>query len=190
MKFPAARTLASVVLAASVLILSGSGCGGSSSSSANKTTTASKATTTKPPPPPPKATPKRRVQDELGDEVKAGGYAGDVKIQNVDFGDTEVQVTATTPEGGLQGASCGDLDDGAKAIFQKIYDDAGWRKGAVIVYKGGLVSKATGEDLPDVNTGIFTMPAGQSKQINWSDDDTHMNIDWSIYRDFCHPALQ
>jgi hypothetical protein len=60
----------------------------------------------------------------------------------------------------------------------------------VLVYKGGLVSKATGKALPNVNTGIFTMPAGQANQINWSDDDALSNIDWSIYRDFCHPALQ
>jgi hypothetical protein len=60
----------------------------------------------------------------------------------------------------------------------------------VLVYKGGLVSKSTGKELPDVNTGIFTMPTGQAKQIDWSDDDALDNIDWSIYRDFCHPALQ
>jgi hypothetical protein len=34
------------------------------------------------------------------------------------------------------------------------------------------------------------MPAAQAKQIDWSDDDALLNIDWSIYRDFCHPALQ
>ena len=187
------RALVGALLAASLLILLGSGCGGNSSSSANKTTTESKSTAAKPPPPPPpppQTTPKDRVRDELGDEVKAGGYAGDVKIQDVSFGDTEVQVTATTPEGGFSGPSCGDLDDGAHAIFKKIYDDAGWKKGAVLVYKGGLVSKATGKEVPDVNTGIFTMPRGQAKQIDWTDDDALDNIDWSIYRDFCHPALQ
>jgi hypothetical protein len=183
------KTHVGVALVGSILILSGSGCGGSSSSSADQTTTGSKATTTKPPPPA-KATPKDRVRDELGDEVKAGGYAGDVKIQNVDFIYGEVQVTATTPKGGLNGPGCGDLDDGAKAIFQKIYDDAGWRKGASIGYEGGLVSKATGKEVPNVNTGIFTMSAGQSKRIDWSDDDALSNIDWSIYRSFCHPALQ
>jgi hypothetical protein len=181
------KTLVGIVLAASILILTGSACGGSSSGSAN---TESKATSTKPPPPPAPATPPDRVRDELGDKVSAGGYAGDVKIQNVAFSKTEAQVTATTPEGGFSGPSCGDLNDGAQAIFKKIYHDAGWKKGAVLVYKGGLVSKATGKALPNVNTGIFTMPAGQAKQINWSDDDALSNIDWSIYRDFCHPALQ
>ncbi len=179
------KTLVGLALVGSILILVGSGCGGSSSSSADKTTTASK-----PPPPPPKATPKDRVRDEVGDEVKAGGYAGDIKIQNVAFSASEAQITATTPEGGLQGVSCGDLDDGAKAIFTKIYDDAGWKKGAAIVYKGGLVNKATGKEAPDVNTGIFTILAGPANHIDWSDDDALSNIDWSIFRDFCHPALQ
>jgi len=77
----------------------------------------------------------------------------------------------------------------AQAIFQKVYKDTGWRKRAVLVYKGGLVDKTTGKELPDVNTGIFTMPATQARQIDWSDDDALSNLDWSFYRDFCHPAL-
>ena len=60
----------------------------------------------------------------------------------------------------------------------------------MVAFKGGLVDTATGAELPDVNTGIFTMPAGQAQQINWSDEDALLNIDWSLYRDFCHPALQ
>jgi hypothetical protein len=28
------------------------------------------------------------------------------------------------------------------------------------------------------------------KQIDWSNEDALLNIDWSNYRDFCHPALQ
>ena len=53
-----------------------------------------------------------------------------------------------------------------------------------------LVDSSTGKELPDVNTGIFTMPDGQAKQIDWSDEEALLNIDWSIYRDFCHPALK
>jgi hypothetical protein len=34
------------------------------------------------------------------------------------------------------------------------------------------------------------MHAGEANQIDWSDDDALANIDWSIYRDFCHPALE
>jgi hypothetical protein len=52
------------------------------------------------------------------------------------------------------------------------------------------VDTSTGEELPDANTGIFTMPPGQAKRINWSDEDALLNIDWSIYRDYCHRALQ
>ena len=181
------KTLVGVALVGSILILTGSGCGEESSSSGDN---ASKAAESKPPPPPPPTTPKQRVTEELGDEVSAGGYAGDVEIQNVTFGSTEVQVTAKTPEGGLQGASCGDLDDGAQAIFQEVYDETGWKKGAVVVFKGGLVDSATGKDLPDANTGIFTMPPGPAKQIDWSNDDALANINWEIYRDFCHPALE
>jgi hypothetical protein len=136
------------------------------------------------------ATPKDRVRDAIGDEVSASGYAGDLEIRNVAFEGSEAQVTVTTPEGGFQGVSCGDLDDGAQTIFQKIYDEAGWKRGAAIVYQGGLVDSSTGKDLPNANTGIFTMLTGQARQIDWSDDDALANIDWSIYRDFCHPALK
>jgi hypothetical protein len=53
-----------------------------------------------------------------------------VQINDVSFPGPEVLVTAQTPEGGLEGASCGDLDDGAQAIFETIYNDAGWKRGA------------------------------------------------------------
>jgi hypothetical protein len=172
-----------VLLAGLILVLIGSGCGGSSTSgnAEEQTTTEAKSIP---------ATPQERVQEAVGDEVSAGGYAGDLKIRDVSFEGNEAQVTATTPEGGFNGASCGDLDDGAQAVFKTIYKDGGWNGGAALVYKGGLVNSSTGKELPDANTGIFTMPAAQAKQIDWSDDDALLNIDWSIYRDFCHPALQ
>jgi hypothetical protein len=34
------------------------------------------------------------------------------------------------------------------------------------------------------------MPAGRARRIDWSDEDTLLNINWAIYRDFCHPALK
>jgi hypothetical protein len=52
------------------------------------------------------------------------------------------------------------------------------------------VDKATGRDLPDAHTGLARMRAGQAKQIDWSDDDALLNIDWSSYRVVCHPALK
>ena len=106
------------------------------------------------------------------------------------FEGAEVLVTAQTPEGGLEGASCGDLDDGAQAIFETIYNDAGWKRGAGLFYEGGLVDSTTGEELPERITGTYTMPAGQARRIEWSDEDVLLNIDWSNYRDFCHAALQ
>jgi hypothetical protein len=131
------------------------------------------------------------VREAVGSEVDAGGYAGTLEVQDVSFEGREAQVTVTTPEGGFQGASCGDLNDGARAIFAKIYNDAGWTGGAAVIFKGGLVSTVTGEELPDVNTGIFTMHADQAAQIDWSDEDAlSYNIDWSYYRDYCHPALK
>jgi hypothetical protein len=137
------------------------------------------------------ATPKERVREAIGSEVEAGGYAGTLEVGDVSFEGREVLVYLRTPEGGFQGASCGDLDDGARAVFKKIYGDAGWRKGAVLVYQGGLVSTRTGEELSDVNTGIFTMHARDASQIDWSNDDAlNYNIAWSNYRDFCHPALK
>jgi hypothetical protein len=183
------KTLVGVFLAGSLLILIGSGCGESSTTAEGTTTErAAEGTTTERESSP--STPKERVQEELGDEVHAGGYAGDLEIQNVSFEGTEAQVAVKTPEGGLQGASCGDLDDGAQAVFETIYNEAGWKGGAVTVFKGGLVDSTTGEELPDANAGIYTMPAGKAKQIAWSDEDVLANIDWSNYRDYCHPAFE
>ena len=58
------------------------------------------------------------------------------------------------------------------------------------MFKGGLVDSSTGQELPDVNAGIYTMPAAQAKRIDWSNEDALLNINWSLYRDFCHPALK
>ena len=149
---------------------------------ATPTTTASKPTTTA-------STPKQRVKESVGDTVAAGGYAGDVKIKKVDFYGDFVGVTAETPEGGLQGPSCDDLDTASGAIFEKVYNGTGWKGHAVIEFHGGLVSKATGKPSND-ETGSSSMTPGQAKQINWSSSDQLSNIDWSIYRDYCHPALR
>jgi hypothetical protein len=146
------------------------------------------------PAPKPKSS-KQRVRDALAN-VEASGYAGKLKIQSVEFGhadssEAEAEVTVTTPEGGLSGASWDDLDNGAKAVFQNVYKDAGWKHASVIVFKGGLVSTETGKDLPDVNTGIYTMLGDQASEIDWSDGDAlDYNIKWSNYRDFAHPALK
>lgn len=169
------KALTGVFLAGSILFLIGSGCGESTTENTSSASTS-----------------KERVRDALGDEVQvqAGGYAGDLKINDVSFAGAEAQVTAKTPEGGSEGPSCGDLDDGAQAVFTTIYYEGGWNGGAVLVYKGGLVDRSTGKELPEANTGMYTMPAGQAEQIDWTDEDALSNIDWSIYRDFCHQALK
>jgi hypothetical protein len=156
--------------------------------SANTATTSAEVTPTEETPT--ASTPKDRVREAVGSEVDASGYAGTLEVRDVSFEGNEAQVTVTTPEGGLQGASCDDLNEGAKAVWTKVYNDAAWNGGALVVFKGGLVSTVTGEDLPDANTGIFTIHADQAAQIDWSDDDALLNIDWSYYRDFCHPALK
>jgi hypothetical protein len=132
---------------------------------------------------------KQRVRQSVGDSVDAGGYAGTLKIKQVWFYRTTAGVVAETPPGGFNGPSCGDLDAGAQAIFQKIYDGTGWKGAATIDYRGGLVSKATGKPVNDI-TGSFAINPGQARRIDWSSGDQLSNIDWSIYRTFCHPALQ
>jgi len=134
-------------------------------------------------------TPRQRVRQSVGESVEAGGYAGTLKIKQLSFYRTTADVVAETPQGGFNGPSCGDIDEVAGAIFQKIYDGTGWKGAAWIDYRGGLVSKATGKPVNAI-TGSFAISPGQAKHINWSNSDELSNINWSIYRHFCHPALR
>jgi hypothetical protein len=174
----------------------GSDDGDGSSQPASTTTTDITTTeTTEQPKPPPRPKPKpkkpkQRVKDALNEEIDAGGYAGELDVKDFFVGTREVNVTVETPEGGFQGASCNDLNDGARAVFRRIYGDADWKHDSVVVFEGSLVSKETGKDLPDAKTGIFTLRGGQARRIDWSDEEAISNIDWSLYRDFCHPALK
>jgi hypothetical protein len=138
------------------------------------------------PEPPPN--PQDEVRQALDD---AEGPVEDPEVTDVQFGKKEIEVTAKTPEGGFEGPSPEDLDRLTGAIFAAIYGDAEWNKtGAVAVYKGGLVDAKTGQDLPDVNTGIYTISRADAAAIDWSDEDTvEFGIDWSLYRDFVAPAL-
>jgi hypothetical protein len=52
------------------------------------------------------------------------------------------------------------------------------------------VDSSTGQELPDANTGIYTMPAAKAQQIEWADENVLLNINWSLYRDYCHQALK
>jgi hypothetical protein len=169
------KRLAGIFLAAVMIALIVSGCGGSSSSTSKSS-----------------STPRQRVREALGDKVAAGGSVGDVKINRVSFSfsGNDVRVLATTPKGGSHGVKCSDLNTGAKAIFQKIYKNTGWKGGSHIGYQGGLVDSATGRPRPHARTGAFNMLPDQAKQIDWSNNTALSNVDWSTYRDFCHPALQ
>lgn len=140
-----------------------------------------------------KPTPQKRVRDALAEVGGSKTLAlSDPEVKDISFDPLgkHLAVVAKTPEGGFDGASCEDLDHQAGAIFAELYDDAGWRGNAVVSFQGGLVDKATGRDLPQAKTGFAQMGAGQAKQIDWSNDDALVNIDWSTYRAFCHPALK
>lgn len=188
-----------VGLAVAGLVIMGAALapGGNDTASTSITTTTTTTTertttegTTTAEPTPTASTPKGRVREAVGSEVDASGWAGTLEVQDVSFDGREAQVTVATPEGGFEGASCDDLNEGAKAVWAKVYNDAAWNGGALVVFKGGLVSTVTGEELPDVNTGIYTIHADQAAQIDWSNEDALLNIDWSYYRDFCHPAMK
>lgn len=114
------------------------------------------------------------------------------KIKKIEFGSDELTVYAATPEGGLQGASTGDLDEQAGAVFEAVYGDAKYKKtGTVVVFKGGLVDSKTGKNLKNVNTGIYTISKGDAREVDWADEDTvRFTIEWKLYRDFAHPALK
>lgn len=131
---------------------------------------------------------KQRVKDAL---KNADGPVEDPEIIDVEFGD-ELTVTTKTPKGGIEGASTKDLDRMAGAIFAAVYGNGGFKKtGTVVVFEGGLVSTKTGQDLPDVNTGIYVIKKSEARDIDWSDEDAiDYTIDWSLYREFAHTALK
>lgn len=135
------------------------------------------------------STPRQRVRLAVGHSVDAGGYAGTLKITGLSFAGNVVDLVASTPQGGFDGPKCGDLDAGAQAIFQKIYDGTGWKGAASIAYVGGLVSTVTGKPLPHAETGGSRISAAEASQINWSNSNQLSNINWSLYRTFCVPAL-
>jgi hypothetical protein len=142
--------------------------------------------------PAPKPKSKRaQLSDDLRD-IDAGGYAGQLKLISRDIDRKSTSVVIKTPEGGFEGASTKDLDGAAAAVFNTVYGKGGYpAKETVVVFRGGLVDTETGKDLPNVNTGIYTMTKTQADRIDWSDSDAvQFNINWANYRDFAHPALK
>lgn len=104
---------------------------------------------------------------------------------------TSIAVTAQTPEGGLDGASTGDLNRQAARIFRAIHGTAGYRRASVVEFQGGLVDSRTGEDIPDARTGLYRLSREEAAAIIWSDEERVVfNIDWTLYREFAHPALK
>ena len=74
------------------------------------------------------------------------------------------------------------------AAFEAVVNDAGWQKGAhrPLHRRVGGISK-TGKDLPDAETGLHRLTAGEAQRIDWGSAD---EIDWSLYRVFVHPAIE
>jgi len=133
---------------------------------------------------------RERLRSALDDAEPAG--FGEVSVRAIEFG-RALTIYLRTPEGGFDGPSWDDLDDSAAAAFKAVYAEARYpaTRETVIVFQGGLVDTRTGKELPDANTGIYTMKGAAARRIDWSDDDVvSYNIDWSNYRDFAHPALE
>lgn len=115
---------------------------------------------------------------------------GDSQVLLVEASFPVVNVTLETPSGGFEGTSTDDTDGLASAAFAKVFGDAGWWGIARVAFRGGLISAATGEELPDLPTASYRVGPREAKQIDWSDDEALSRIDWSLYRELCHPALK
>jgi hypothetical protein len=77
-----------------------------------------------------------------------------------------------TPKGGFDGTSRDDLNDAAGTAFAAAYGKVHYPANeTMIVVRGGLVSTATGRDLPNVNTAIYTMTKRQAAKVAWDNED-------------------
>ncbi len=103
---------------------------------------------------------------------------------------SNILVEATTPSGGFEGASTGDLNRAAGAIFTAIYRDTVYRRPVVILFRGGLVDTKTGADVPDVKTGQFRMSRRDASAVDWDAADEIAFIEWGNFREFAHPAIK
>lgn len=131
-----------------------------------------------------------RVREALGDEISSDFAVGDSAVLSVEASFPVVNVDLETPSGGFEGASTDDTDALASAAFAKVFGGGGWRGIARIAFRGGLVSAATGEELSDLPTASYRVGPREAKQIDWSDEEALYGIDWSLYRELCHPALK
>jgi hypothetical protein len=183
---------------ADVTILGVGGCAALGASEEKASTTpapepAAAAPAPKPAPTPepaPKLTANERVENAIN-STDAGGWVGELKLQKIGADTDALDIYLETPEGGMSGASGDDLDVAAGAAFKAAYGDASYstRKDAAVYFRGGLVDKATGKALPNAETGMYSMTGAQARDIDWDDETAMENIDWSLYRDFVHPAI-
>ncbi len=130
--------------------------------------------------------------DQVSSAVEdVDGPVEDPEVSDVQVNGKFVTATVQTPEGGLEGASTQDVDWMAGAVFADIYDEAEFQGDAVLTFRGGLADTRTGEDLPNAPTARYAIKQAEAKRIEWSDEETIVAvIDWSLYRDFAHPALK
>jgi|GEM_PF-4876834 len=132
----------------------------------------------------------QQLKEALGDKVSSGFAVGDSEVRSVEVAGPIVNVTLQTPSGGFEGPSTDDTDALASAAFAKVFGDAGWRGIARVSFRGGLVDAATGQELPNAPTASYRVGPHAARQIDWSDEEALYNINWSIYRELCHPALK
>jgi len=130
-----------------------------------------------------------RVRSALGSKVHSDVAVGDSDVRTVSRSGRLLRIVLTTPSGGFQGPSTDDADGLASAAFAKAYQ-AGWTGAASVEFEGGLASRATGKDLPNAEAFGYRVDSGEARQIDWSDEEALFQIDWSLYRTFCHPAFK
>ena len=134
--------------------------------------------------------PQQLAREALGDSVSSDLAVGEAEVRSAQRTGQSMKVILSTPEGGFDGPSTDDADALASAAFAKLYADAEWRGGTLVVFRGGLVSSATGRDLPNADTFAYGVERYEAPRIDWTDGDALYVIDWSLYRTFCHPAFK
>jgi hypothetical protein len=130
------------------------------------------------------------LREALGDSVSSDDAVGDSEVRSVKVTGQLVEIILSTPEGGFEGASTDDTDALTSAALAKVYGDADWRGAASVEFRGGLVDSATGRPLPNAPTVSYRVNRNAARRIDWSDEEALYNIDWSIYRGLCQPAIK
>lgn len=143
-----------------------------------------------PAPPGSKPSATQGILDALSDSVSSDLAVGDSEVRSAEAVGQTAIITLSTPEGGFEGPSTDDTDALASAALAEVYDDGGWQGSTRVAFRGGLVDSATGREMPNAPTASYSIDRKAARQIDWSDAEALNAIDWSIYREFCHPALR